>query len=113
MTHLVWDDLIAFGTAGGNTCNAKELALAQRSLLAILSRIGITLSFPWRDFSTFKAHWVRNGCYNSWQARRDLLHIVVNVGLATDFRGRRWVPTAQSPVRDRGSFQQRHRSPSD
>lgn len=74
LTHLVWDDLIAFGTGGGNTLDDKEVAIAQRALTATLSRIGITLNFPWRDFNTFKAHWVRNGCYNSWQARRDLLH---------------------------------------
>lgn len=74
LTHLVWDELIAFGTGGGNTLDDKEVAIAQRALTATLSRIGITLSFPWRDFNTFKAHWVRNGCYNSWQARRDLLH---------------------------------------
>lgn len=74
LTHLVWDDLIAFGTSGGNTLDDKEIALAQRALTATLARIGIALSFPWRDFSTFKAHWVRNGCYNSWQARRDLLN---------------------------------------
>ncbi|WP_180984720.1 hypothetical protein [Mycobacterium avium] len=72
LTHLVWDDLIAFGTSGGNTLDDKEIALAQRALAATLGRIGITLSLPWRDFNTFKAHWVRNGCYNSWQARRDL-----------------------------------------
>lgn len=74
LTHLVWDELIAFGTGGGNTLDDKEIAIAQRALAAILSRIGITLSIPWRDFNTFKAHWVRNGCYNSWQARRDLLN---------------------------------------
>lgn len=74
LTHLVWDDLIAFGTGGGNTLDDKELTLAQRALTATLSRIGITLSFPWRDFNTFKAHWLRNGCSGSWQARRDLLN---------------------------------------
>lgn len=74
LTHLVWDDLIAFGTGGGNSLDDQELTLAQRTLVATLSRIGITLSFPWRDFSTFKAHWLRNGCSGSWQARRDLLN---------------------------------------
>ena len=74
LTHLVRDDLIAFGTSGSNTLDDKELAIAQRALTATLSRIGITLTSPWRDFSTFKAHWLRNGCYNSWQARRDLLN---------------------------------------
>lgn len=74
LTHLVWDDLIAFGTTGGNNLNDKELTVAQRALTAVLSRIGVTLSFPWRDFNTFKAHWLRNGCAGSWQARRDLLN---------------------------------------
>lgn len=73
LTHLVWDELIAFGTGGGNTLDDTEVAIAQRALTATLSRIGIMLSFPWRDFNTFKAHWVRNGCSGSWQARRDLL----------------------------------------
>lgn len=73
LTHLVWDELIAFGTSGGNTLDDKEVAIAQRALTATLSRVGIVLSFPWRDFNTFKAHWVRNGCSGSWQARRDLL----------------------------------------
>lgn len=74
LTHLVWDDLIGYGTDGGNTLDDKELTLAQRALTATLSRIGITLSFPWRDFSTFKAHWLRKGCSGSWQARRDHLN---------------------------------------
>lgn len=74
LTHLVWDDLIAFGTDGRNTLDDQELTLAQRALTATLSRIGITLRFPWRDFSTFKAHWQRNGCSGSWQARRDILN---------------------------------------
>ncbi|WP_301121611.1 hypothetical protein [Mycolicibacterium fortuitum] len=73
LTHLVWDELIAFGTGGGNTLDDKDLTLAQRALTETLSRIGITLTFPWRDFTTFKSHWVRNGCSGSWQARRDLL----------------------------------------
>ena len=74
LTHLVWDNLTAFGTDGSNALDDKEIALAQRALTATLSRIGITLSFPWRDFATFKTHWLRNGCYNSWKARRDLLN---------------------------------------
>ncbi|PJK19437.1 hypothetical protein [Mycolicibacterium goodii] len=74
LTHLVWDELSAFGTDGRNSLDDKEIALAQRALTATLSRIGISLTFPWRDFNTFKAHWLRNGCSGSWQARRDLLN---------------------------------------
>lgn len=73
LTHLVWDELSAFGTDGRNSLDDKEVAVAQRALTATLARIGITLSLPWRDFNTFKAHWLRNGCSGSWQARRDLL----------------------------------------
>lgn len=73
LTHLVWDELSAFGTDGRNSLDDKEVAVAQRALTATLARIGITLSFPWRDFNTFKAHWLRNGCSGSWQARRNLL----------------------------------------
>ncbi|MGE2728975.1 hypothetical protein ACQI4F_05840 [Mycolicibacterium vaccae] len=73
LTQLVWDELKAFGTGGGDTFDDEDLALAQRALTATLSRIGITLTFPWRDFDTFKSHWERNGCYGSWQARRSLL----------------------------------------
>jgi len=73
LTHLVWDDLIAYGTGGGNVLDDAELTLAQRSLTAVLDRIGIALTFPWRDFTSFKSHWIRNDCSGSWQARRDLL----------------------------------------
>jgi hypothetical protein len=61
LTQPVWNDLIAYGTGGGNVLDDKELMLAQRALTATLSRIGITLTIPWRDFTTFRSHWVRNG----------------------------------------------------
>ncbi|MCH9736963.1 MAG: hypothetical protein K0U78_20825 [Actinomycetia bacterium] len=73
LTQLVWNDLIAFGTGGGNILDDDELTLAQRALTATLDRIGISLKFPWRDLTTFKSHWIRNSCSGSWQARRDLL----------------------------------------
>lgn len=31
------------------------------------------MDFPWRDFESFKTHWIRNDCSGSWQARRVLL----------------------------------------
>ena len=47
----VSNELSAFGTDGRNSLDDKEIALAQRALTATLSRIGISLTFPWRDFS--------------------------------------------------------------
>lgn len=73
LTHLVWDDLIAYGTGGGETLDDKQIALAQRALTATLGRLGITLDLPWRDFTSFRSYWLRNDGYGSWQARRDLL----------------------------------------
>jgi len=62
-----------FGTDGTNALDDKEIALAQRALTATLSRIGITLSFPWRDFATFKTHWLRDGGPGLPAARSALL----------------------------------------
>lgn len=73
LTHLVWDDLIAYGTGGGETLDDKQIAIAQRALTATLSRLGIKLDLPWRDFTSFRSYWLRNDGYGSWQARRDLL----------------------------------------
>jgi hypothetical protein len=73
LTKLVWDELEAYGTSGGTRLDEEQIALAQRVLTATLSRVGITLDFPWRNFTTFRSHWNRNGCSGSWQARRDLL----------------------------------------
>ncbi|MCB0927140.1 MAG: hypothetical protein KDB70_04275 [Mycobacterium sp.] len=73
LTHLVWDDLIAYGTGGGETLDDKQIALAQRALTATLGRLGIKLDLPWRDFTSFRSYWLRNDGYGSWQTRRDLL----------------------------------------
>ncbi|MFL0278167.1 hypothetical protein [Mycobacterium sp. SMC-19] len=73
LTHLVWDNLIAYGTGGGETLDDKQIALAQRALTTTLGRLGITLNLPWRDFTSFRSYWLRNDGYGSWQARRDLL----------------------------------------
>ncbi|MCT2100163.1 hypothetical protein M3E00_16500 [Dietzia cinnamea] len=73
LTRLVWDELEAYGTAGGERLKDAEIELAHRALKAVLERIGITLSLPWRNFSGFRSYWLKNDGYGSWQARRDLL----------------------------------------
>ncbi|MDO3108645.1 hypothetical protein [Mycobacteroides abscessus] len=40
LTHLVWDDLIAYGTGGGETLDDKQIALAQRALTANARPLG-------------------------------------------------------------------------
>lgn len=70
---LVWDELKAYGTNGATRLNDTQIALAQRALRATLQRIDIELDFPWRDFDSFKTHWIKNQCSGSWQDRRALL----------------------------------------
>jgi len=70
LTGLVWDELKACGTDGATRLDEEQIALAQRALKATLHRADINLDFPWRDFESFKTHWIEHGCSGSWRARR-------------------------------------------
>jgi hypothetical protein len=73
LSRLIHEDLEAFGTAGGEVMTNDQMGLAIRAQRAVLARVGITFDLPWRDLKTFRNHWIREGCANSYQARRDLL----------------------------------------
>src|SRR5579859_3380826 len=73
LLDLVWSELRAFGTGGGNVCEDKEIAGAVRALEAVTRRLGVPLELPFRDFATFRTYWLRHDGYGSWQARRDIL----------------------------------------
>ncbi|QZH65030.1 hypothetical protein [Mycolicibacterium farcinogenes] len=73
LTGLVWDELKAFGTGGGERLDGEQIALAQRALKATLHRIDVELEFPWRNFESFKTYWIKNECSGSYHARRALL----------------------------------------
>lgn len=70
---LVWGELKAYGTDGATRLNDAQIGRAQRALKATLNRLDIELTFPWRDFESFKNHWIKHDCSGSWQARRVLL----------------------------------------
>jgi Abortive infection C-terminus len=70
---LIWAELEAFGTSGGNECDDKEIAGDIRTLEAVTRRLGIPLELPFRDFARFRTYWLRNEGYGSWQARRDIV----------------------------------------
>jgi hypothetical protein len=67
LIRLVRSELEAFGTGGGERLSDPELELAQRTLRAVLHRLGIDLSLPWRNLTGFKTYWLRNDAYGSWQ----------------------------------------------
>lgn len=77
LAQLVHEEFEKYGTSGGERFSNAEIRDALRSLRAALTRIGIT-SFdpPFRDFSTFRDHWIREGMAGTggYAARRGLLH---------------------------------------
>lgn len=74
LLRLAHNELEAYGTDGANRTNEEEIRLILRACRVLLGRIGIPLDLPFSDFGTFYSHWVANGGYGSWQARRDILN---------------------------------------
>ena len=74
LTRFVREEFEAFGTEpAGLRVSEEEARAALRTLRLVLQRQGIEFKPPWRDFSSFKGHWLSEGAYGSWQARRDIL----------------------------------------
>lgn len=75
LARLIHDDLERYGTDGSEDMSEPEIRTAIIALRAVVERIGlIEFNLPFRDYSTFRSYWVRNNCYGSWQARRDILN---------------------------------------
>lgn len=73
LAGLVNDELIAYGTHSQTSVSDDEIGLAIFALNAVTKRLGLDFKVPFRNFSTFRTYWVRNGGHGSWQARRDIL----------------------------------------
>ncbi len=73
LSMLVHEELTSFGTSGGERVTNAQMSDCLRSLHAVLKRLDVAFSLPFRDLSTFHSHWVRVGAKGSYQARRDLL----------------------------------------
>ena len=78
LLELVWAELQAFGTGGGNECDDKEIVVAIRALEAVTRRLGVPVELPFRNFAKFRNYWLDHDCYGSWQARRDLLESLLD-----------------------------------
>jgi hypothetical protein len=75
LARLVHDELEAYGTDGNVSLADAQMREALLGLRATLDRMGIRgFDPPFRDFTTFRSHWIRKGARGSWQARRDLLN---------------------------------------
>ena len=74
LARLVHDDLEAYGTNGGEVLSEAEMREALLGLRAVVERLGIEgFNPPFRDYTTSRSYWLREGAYGSWQGRRDLL----------------------------------------
>jgi len=73
LAQLLHTEFMAFGTGGGERLNDSEVRLALRALRAVTRRLGLPLSVPWQDFTSFKAYWIQHDGYGSWAARREMV----------------------------------------
>jgi hypothetical protein len=78
LAGLVHDELVAYGTQGGEKLTDDEMVAALAALRAVTKRLGVDFEPPYRNFTTFRSYWVRKGASGAggWQARRDLLEEV-------------------------------------
>ena len=74
LSRLAHNELQAYGTDSSQRTDESEIRLILRTGEVLLQRIGIPLDLPFSDYQTFRTHWVNNGAYGSWQARRDILN---------------------------------------
>ncbi len=72
MSRLVHDELRSYGTDGTEALNDGEIAGAIKALRSALRRLGIDFAPPFRDFTTFRDYWSREGMsgVGGWAARR-------------------------------------------
>lgn len=75
LTRLVLGAYRAYGTDGATDFTAEDSRVTLRALRMVLERRGISIDLPWRDFESFRSHWISVGASGSggWQARRELL----------------------------------------
>lgn len=74
LARLVHDELEKYGTGGGEELTEQGIRDALTTLHVMLKRIGVPFDLPFRDYGTFRSHWMRTGCSGKWQKRRDLLN---------------------------------------
>ncbi|MEN8671781.1 abortive infection family protein [Nocardioides sp.] len=76
LADLAHEEYMRFGTDGAQKLDNVGSGALLRALVTVAERAGLRdIRFPFRDFDSFKSHWIREGCSGAggWQARRDLL----------------------------------------
>ncbi len=73
LVELLHDQFLKFGTSGGQSLDDSQAREAVRTLEAVLKRLGLDWTLPFRDMTSFRSYWLRNDAHRSWEARRQLL----------------------------------------
>ncbi|SHG92302.1 hypothetical protein [Geodermatophilus nigrescens] len=73
LAGLVHKNLEAHGTRGDLQLDDDDIKTALLALRAVLRRLGIMSTVPFRDFTSFRSYWLNNDASGSEQARRDRL----------------------------------------
>ena len=83
LMDLVHSELMASGTSGSQRLDDGDLRLAIRTLEQVTARCGQPFKLPFRDHSSWRTWWNKNGAYGSWQARRELLSNLFDIPTAS------------------------------
>jgi hypothetical protein len=77
LARLVHDELEEYGTSGRQVMTDDGMSLALLALRGVVERLNLPpFDPPFRDLRSFKAYWLREKAWGSWQARRVLLENV-------------------------------------
>jgi hypothetical protein len=79
LARLVHDELELYGTCGGEELDQENMRLALQALRRVVDRTGAPpLQLEFRDYSSFRTWWIREGAHGTWQGRRELLDDLFN-----------------------------------
>jgi hypothetical protein len=75
LARLIHDDLEDFGTGGEGELNNEQMRQALVTLRAVANRLEVPYDLPFRDFTTWRTWWIRQGAAGAggYQKRRNLL----------------------------------------
>src|ERR1700686_91709 len=74
LARLVHDELEEYGTSGRQIMTDDGMSVALLALRAVVERLNLpAFNPPFRDLRSFRAYWLRERAWGSWQARRVLL----------------------------------------
>jgi hypothetical protein len=89
---LLHSDFMAYGTGGGERLVDSEARVALRALRATCSRLGVPVSVPWQDFTSFRSYWMAHDGYGSWAVRREMVGSALDPVLARLYQLQEQVP---------------------